>query len=677
MARQRITKKPLVKSPSRCQPYGVITGRVTKSRSHSSDVRLSKVDMDVNQSTLVTITQTASGEPPAWADYRTELSDTLPWFRAVQGGSYHHGSLCWGFLLDADCGTRSYVDEEIVITRIGGGCTKDKMGNLVLNKDQDNENIILKSIIRSRELKVPIGIIIGDRNTLLGRKLPHRYNVMGYFRITDIWFERLGQRIGAKVRFEKLDLSTKSWWAAKGSPPPIPHRERDFECFPDEKTCHACAKKSPRIYNEGWTCLIPTCKLFWTIDGSPPPAHLSFHKSFLIYRTPFDPGVQPHHSLVPDLLSTIDEGDQNFSSLRIAWRGIVCPKCHKCISRRYWRGWKCSDCVEGREEYTGACSYEKFFKISPISLRYVIEELELSPIKRILNFDPKFAFPEIDDASLYPYRKMTYNIPGVGYVIHFVSNRAINSRANGPDDLFHQMQATDLGLRRYPLQQSGMPYKYVVSVDSRRFDEAPDGVLRALGRLTWATEKAVEGSGDAFLSPNELLILGYLEDMKIGYHDDGESSLGPTIATLSLGAKSTMLIRMKYKYYNGVSRAGKLLDIDPVLPSCRMQHERQLLTEQFQRGEIARADYDILRWSTIKKTRHTEASPIIKMELNHGDLVVMHGEELQKYYEHSVIPEKKLRFALTARYIRPDHVNKSQLEKGNFTLSPDEMYDGK
>lgn len=61
-----------------------------------------------------------------------------------------------------------------------------------------------------------------------------------------------------------------------------------------------------------------------------------------------------------------------------------------------------------------------------------------------------------------------------------------------------------------------MPYKYVVSVDSKGFDDAPDVVLRALGRLTWATEKAVKGSGDPFLSPNELLILGYLEDMKIG-----------------------------------------------------------------------------------------------------------------------------------------------------------------
>lgn len=61
-----------------------------------------------------------------------------------------------------------------------------------------------------------------------------------------------------------------------------------------------------------------------------------------------------------------------------------------------------------------------------------------------------------------------------------------------------------------------MPYKFVVSVDSKGFSEAADCVLRALGRLTWATEEASAETGKSFMSPNELLILGYLEGMKIG-----------------------------------------------------------------------------------------------------------------------------------------------------------------
>ena len=61
-----------------------------------------------------------------------------------------------------------------------------------------------------------------------------------------------------------------------------------------------------------------------------------------------------------------------------------------------------------------------------------------------------------------------------------------------------------------------MPYKYVVSVDSKGFDEAPNDMLHALGRLSWATEKAVVSSGDQYSPPNELLTLGYFEEMKIG-----------------------------------------------------------------------------------------------------------------------------------------------------------------
>lgn len=61
-----------------------------------------------------------------------------------------------------------------------------------------------------------------------------------------------------------------------------------------------------------------------------------------------------------------------------------------------------------------------------------------------------------------------------------------------------------------------MPYKYVVSVDSKGFDEAPPQVMRALGRLMWATEHAITAAGDEFLPPNELLLLGYFENMSIG-----------------------------------------------------------------------------------------------------------------------------------------------------------------
>ena len=278
---------------------------------------------------------------------------------------------------------------------------------------------------------------------------------MSYFRVTDIWFERIGTKAGAKVRFEKLDLTNKSWWAEKDSPPPLPLEQRSFDIKPDSVQCLACSQQSPRIYNEGWMCLQPSCGMFWIIDGSAPQASLTFHSDFLSFRTTPDPDLQPHYNLVPNLLATIDGQGDDASLSRIAWKGIICPRCFKCISRRFWRGWKCTDEVVATPgQRCNSCMFEKTVNLKPTSLRSVVDDFELGPIKRTLFFDPKFAVPEIDDRSLFPYRKLTYRMLGSGVITHFVSNRAINSRVDGPNDLFHQLQVSDLGLRRYPLQQS-------------------------------------------------------------------------------------------------------------------------------------------------------------------------------------------------------------------------------
>ncbi|PYH69162.1 hybrid D-mandelate dehydrogenase-like dehydrogenase/2OG-Fe(II) oxygenase [Aspergillus vadensis CBS 113365] len=627
---------------------------------------------------------------------RPDLCDALPWFRSVQGGVYHNGNICWGFLIDADCGIRSYLDDEVVITRVGGGCTKDANGNLVLIKDQDGDSAAMSSILNSMELKVPVGIVIGNRNTLLPRSLPHRYNVMAYFRITHVWYERIGRRTGAKVRFEKLDLGSKSWWAAKHSRPPLERKKRDYAMQAEQARCEACDQYSIRIYDQGWMCLQPSCKLFWMISGSSSePTDLTFHEKFLKSRLPPDPTIQPHYSLVPDLLSTLKDADSDALSKRITWKGIICPLCKRCISRRYWWGWRCAD-DDSVWDRKLKCPFEHILPIRPIALRWVIDDMETSPIKRALSWDAKFMVPEVDDVSLYPYRKLTYTIPGVGSIMHLVANREINTRRNGPDELFGQLQCEKLGLRRYPLAQSvvagtltahfavnyGMPYKYVVSVSSKSFNEACPPILRAMGRLTWASKQAHLATGDTFLPPNEMLLLGYLEDMRIGYHDDGESSLGPTISTLSLGAKSTMLVRMKYKYYHGYSRAKKLLEEDPVLPGCKNYLRRRELKAGLLGGSIDREGYDELRREGLSMKKGGtggggEATPCIKMEVNHGDLVVMHGEGLQKFFEHSVIPDKRLRFALTARYIKPESVGVEEMEKGRLELGREWAYDGK
>lgn len=272
----------------------------------------------------------------------------------------------------------------------------------------------------------------------------------GYGRLV----RRIGGKVGAKVRFEKLSLSTKSWWAAKGSSAPVPYHQRP-EIQAEFNRCATCQTAVPRIYNEGWMCLQPTCDSFWKLHGFEPPVDLTFHANFIEARTSPDPEVVPHHDLVPNLLPTLEEDGEGVSYSRIAWKGIVCPRCQKCISRKYWHGWKCTDeliPMSGKGE-TG-CTFEKMLTVQPVSLRSVIDDFGLGPLKRAYHFDGRFAIPDIDDKTLFPYRKLTYRIPGVGSITHFVANRIINSRPDGPNDLFRQLQVADLGLRRYPLQHS-------------------------------------------------------------------------------------------------------------------------------------------------------------------------------------------------------------------------------
>lgn len=119
----------------------------------------------------------------------------------------------------------------------------------------------------------------------------------------------------------------------------------------------------------------------------------------------------------------------------------------------------------------------------------------------------------------------------------------------------------------------------------------------------------------------------------IQYHDDGESSLGPTIATLSLGGKATMSIRMKDKYYNGCTAAKKLVADDPILPGCAKFDEKKALEQEFQSGQIDKAEYDQQRAAIVSGVKRRECPAMCVMELNHGDLVVMHGAQLQKYFE--------------------------------------------
>lgn len=93
-----------------------------------------------------------------------------------------------------------------------------------------------------------------------------------------------------------------------------------------------------------------------------------------------------------------------------------------------------------------------------------------------------------------------------------------------------------------------------------------------------------------------------------------------------------MMIRMKATYYSGKSRAGKYDPLAPVLPGCKGYEERVKLNSLYEK--VSEEAFEQARAEVYKKIGRIGSPPVLlTMQLNHGDMVVMNGGEMQKYYE--------------------------------------------
>ena len=293
---------------------------------------------------------------------------------------------------------------------------------------------------------MPVGVVVGDRNPVCPSAVPHRYNVLGFFRITHLWFEASGDSAGARVRLEKVDLDTPSWWMPQGMVPRPPLEQRTDTAPAPTFPCLACGGYSPQVYAEGWMCLEESCPQFWKINGVHAPAELAYNPQFLTMRVR-DP-VRNHNSypLVPTVTEKFRETDPLQTTARCSWRGVVCPLCRRCNSRIYWDGWRCE---------TPSCTWSHTGPRVALPLCSTQDDAE--PTKKGARL------PYFGNANeLRPrmswmkgYRKDVYHIPNIGTVTHYAAMGYVNHRRGGPNDMFQMLQTTEgLGLRRYPLKQS-------------------------------------------------------------------------------------------------------------------------------------------------------------------------------------------------------------------------------
>jgi hypothetical protein len=107
---------------------------------------------------------------------------------------------------------------------------------------------------------------------------------------------------------------------------------------------------------------------------------------------------------------------------------------------------------------------------------------------------------------------------------------------------------------------------------------------------------------------------------------------------MSVGGEADMTVRLKEKYYNAKKiRFNPYNPGAPVIEGCQFYGERLKLNALHKSGcsdEVLRAAEGKLQQAVKGKGRVT-APPILTMRLHHGDMVVMHGGDIQKYFEVS------------------------------------------
>ncbi|KAI5810759.1 hypothetical protein BZA77DRAFT_254299, partial [Pyronema omphalodes] len=510
------------------------------------------------------------GSPSIWAEMRQELCEAFPYFRSYQGGLYTHDGFARGVLLDSVASDRDICGDRVIITHSGGKSTQNaQTGVRSLAEDQTADDARIRSLLNNLRCKFPLPIIVGDQCTSIQTRVPHRYNVLDWFKVTHAWAEKdsYSGLIRWKFRYEKLEFRKTGWWAREEAVP------NDFQIW--EGTCQTCGNQFPHVYRNGFICFNPECAVFF-----------KYTEEFLNAETPgWEHMSDPPTAFLPETFSlpiVDDKVDLDFVS-RKAWKGWCCCRCGRLNSRNFWDRWQCAN---------RACSYTFTARVTQI-----FTSLDLADDHRPLYT----GYPIIEDewsseigvhrSARDGYTVMTYDLPRGGRVTHMVANLSANAQDGGADWLLKEYQTAGIPFQRYLMTVAGgmsytahytynvgAQYKYVANQPTVTFEEAHPVVRAACnllkGRVNWMHP------GVDF---NEILSVGYLEDQAMNFHQDGEKGLGPTVASISLGCPAEMLFRVKK------SGTGKV------------------------------------------------SKPCLKLMLHHGDIMIMHGADIQRVYEVSLI----------------------------------------
>lgn len=339
---------------------------------------------------------------------------------------------------------------------------------------------------------------------MLSVKVDHLYSVLAFFAITDVWSEKDEGGFNCyKIRLEKMDRSTPSWWQPKDQ---VQHSARPRECPPQQTACPLCGKVSKQMFSQGWTCLNGQCESVLSFDSEVDMQQLSFasHRAapmawcigcqegsktifscgwiclnekcndffdlpagvsrnnlryseeYLEERTAHEVPAQP---LEPELPDATRDG---FLGTEIEMRvGIVCPLCRGCSRRKCWKRW----IYENPE-----CSFILDAMPQPYPLNLVVSEENAQNKKsQFTTLTVAEDFP-MATCAINGYTIDQYLLPDptnpevvFGSVTVFRSSTKVKAEAGGANDMWNQLQeetVKDFGLKRQPAIHPGRKYIY-------------------------------------------------------------------------------------------------------------------------------------------------------------------------------------------------------------------------
>lgn len=290
------------------------------------------------------------------------------------------------------------------------------------------------------------------------------YVVLDFFFVDQVWQERVKPSrndkayIVTKLMLQRIDDVEQPIYL-KAAPPTTSLSSPP--CLENE--CQSCRNTSPSVFDvDSFVCLHQKCQKFFMVNNQ----ELDPDDETLKYRQdlPFSKQVYTgDRTKIPQQFQPMPEKDtQGYGTEKALRCGLTCPDCGACSRRITWGGWDCENPSCGYSAHAFPQPYP-FEEVMKESSEHTAKKLKNSKFFRddlvTIHMDPTYVekkqSPEVGGTTLTEYLIKNDNGDVIGSLVHSRPNDAMQKSQNGANNLFKEIQAEDIGLRRNAARNSG------------------------------------------------------------------------------------------------------------------------------------------------------------------------------------------------------------------------------